>query len=245
MGRLRDVVFASGLDRPIKKALKYAGPRRWRHEIRDDENLDLLVKFTLAEDANCIDIGCHRGRVLGQIVAAAPKGRHIAFEPIPEFAARLRGAFPSVDVREMAASNEAGKVEFTYYPGKPALSGLRRRTHVADAGARTIEVEMESIDSAIPAGYEPALIKIDVEGAERQVIEGALETIKRFRPTVVFEHESSGAAYYDTDPGDIFRLLVDEAGLRIFDLRGTGPYSREEFSQAYASGSAANFVAHR
>jgi hypothetical protein len=38
------------------------------------------------------------------------------------------------------------------------------------------------------------VIKIDVEGHERDVIEGASETLRRFRPAVVLEsgHESAG-----------------------------------------------------
>lgn len=242
-GRVRDAIFSTGLDRPIRRVLRYVGPRRWRHSVRDDDNLRLLLMFCLADDANCIDVGCHRGGVLRQILAAAPRGRHIAFEPIPEFSERLQRAFPAVEVRQAAAWNEAGSSEFSYYPGKPALSGLRRR-HVGD-DAKEIQVTLETIDSAVPKDRDIALIKIDVEGAERQVIEGALGTIKRCRPFVVFEHESGGADYYDTDPGDVFRLLVDEAGLRLFDLCGAGPYSRESFIEAYRSGRTANFVAHR
>jgi hypothetical protein len=72
------------------------------------------------------------------------------------------------------------------------------------------------------------LIKIDVEGAEEQVLRGALETIRRHQPVVVLEHGNSAAAY-GTRPDDVFRLLCDEAGLRIFDMDGVGPYTLERF----------------
>jgi hypothetical protein len=49
-------------------------------------------------------------------------------------------------------------------------------------------VATERLDETLPAGYMPRLIKIDVEGAERQVIEGAIEAISRCKPAVWFDH---------------------------------------------------------
>jgi hypothetical protein len=52
------------------------------------------------------------------------------------------------------------------------------------------------------------------------------------RPVVVFEHGSGGADIYGTHPHQVFDLL-DGVGLRIFDLAGVGPYSRERFNEAF------------
>ena len=81
----------------------------------------------------------------------------------------------------------------------------------------------------------PALIKIDVEGAELQVLEGAKRTITQHKPTVIFEHGASTAAYYGTLPSAIFKLLSD-AGLRIFDIDGNGPYPLEDFEHPTSRG---------
>jgi hypothetical protein len=96
----------------------------------------------------------------------------------------------------------------------------------------SIEVKLERLDDALPDGYVPALIKIDVEGAELQVMQGAAETLARHRPFVVFEHGVGGADLYDTGPGQVFDLLI-EARLRIFDLEGEGPYDRTRFEETF------------
>ncbi len=75
------------------------------------------------------------------------------------------------------------------------------------------------------------MIKIDVEGAEREVLEGAIETIVRYKPTVVFEHGKGAAPHYATGPRDVYALLCAQAGLRIFDLDGQGPFDLAEFER--------------
>ncbi len=88
-------------------------------------------------------------------------------------------------------------------------------------------------------------MKVDVEGAEQQVFQGALETLKRTRPLIVFEHTLAGSSAYDTGPRDLYALLVDEVDLRIFDLNGNGPFGISEFERLSHQGDPINFVAHR
>ena len=55
------------------------------------------------------------------------------------------------------------------------------------------------------------------EGAELQVLEGAVTTLQRHRPIVIFEHGSGSAETYGTLPADVFGLL--ERPGRVPDLR--------------------------
>ncbi len=107
-----------------------------------------------------------------------------------------------------------------------------------------IPVRLEALDDALPPGYMPALIKIDVEGGEEAVLRGALRTLREHRPIVVFEHGLGSANAYGTEPSDVFGLLTDGAGLRIFDLDGGGPYRLEDFERAYFASERVNWVAH-
>ena len=52
-----------------------------------------LIRKHLQKDANCIDIGANLGHILMEIVAAAPKGKHFAFEPIPDLYTSLKKKF--------------------------------------------------------------------------------------------------------------------------------------------------------
>jgi FkbM family methyltransferase len=206
-----------------------------RRERRDEHGLHVVLASVLRGDSNAIDVGANEGDVLQEIVRLAPAGRHIAFEPIPELHESLAARFPGVDVRRAAASDSAGTAEFTQVLDAPAYSGLRQRDDLPP-GARRVErvsVRTERLDDVLADRPPPTLIKIDVEGAELGVMQGAIETLQRHRPHVVFEHGAGGADLYGTRPTQVFDLL-DGAGLRIFDLEGSGPYSRERFEATFA-----------
>lgn len=177
------------------------------------------------------------------MLRAAPDGLHIAYEPLPGFHAQLASEFPGVDVRAVALSNRTGEASFTHVRSRPGYSGFRERLYPAPEEIETISVAVDTLDASLPASYRPALIKIDVEGAEQQVLEGAMRTITTHRPTIVFEH-GTAAREYGTAPGAIFELLCDQASLRIFDLDGNGPYSRDAFTETCERGRRWNFVAH-
>jgi FkbM family methyltransferase len=210
---------------------------------RDNAHLSLLAAFALSAKDNCIDIGCHRGAFLHETLRCAPEGDHIAYEPIPELYALLQRKFPMVDVRDVALSNSPGQREFIHVRNLPGYSGFRERHYPEAPDIEPIRVRVERLDDSLPDGYVPKLVKIDVEGAELEVLEGARETIKRHRPLVIFEHGRGAADRYGTKPEQLFDLLT-ECGLRIFDIEGRGPLSRDEFVGSYEAGAVWNYVAH-
>jgi FkbM family methyltransferase len=215
------------------RALFSPGSRR---EARDRHAISVLLAATLPRDAQTIDVGAHSGAILREIVRIAPAGRHIAYEPIPQLAARLADEFPSVTVRNAALSDENGAASFVHVDSAPEYSGLREREYhgLTDVRKHEITVRTERLDDALPGTFEPGLIKIDVEGAEFLVLRGAEQTLRRFRPTIIFEHGIGASDRYDTQPSDVYDLLVAELDMRIFDLDGAGPYSRERFQAVFA-----------
>jgi FkbM family methyltransferase len=243
--RAKEAAARLGLMPQARRLQRLLGSKSTRRDLRDNEHLLLLLAFVLPEDANCIDVGANVGEILEEIVRVAPRGRHIAYEPLPDHAADLARRFPDVDVREAALSSSEGEASFHHVRSRPAMSGLRKRDYPGDEQVEMITVRTERLDSALPDDYVPSLIKIDVEGAEQQVMEGAIETIKRHQPIVAFEHGRGAASHYGTGPSQIFELLCGEAGLRIFDLDGAGPYSAEDLARTFEDGSYWNFIAHR
>ena len=200
---------------------------------QDMEHLRLLLAFVLAAESNCIDVGAHAGMYLREIVRCASDGRHIAYEPLPHLNEQLIKDFPQVDVRLAALSNKSGEASFTHVKSNPGFSGFKQRTYPGEEQLELVTVNVESLDASLPDNYVPTLIKIDVEGGEQQVIEGAIKTIATHKPIVIFEHGRGAAEHYGTGPTDIFRLLCVQAGLRIFDLDGNGPYSLEDLSRQF------------
>jgi len=212
-------------------------------DSRDNDALRLLLVFALRSDSCCIDVGAHKGLWLEQFRRLAPRGRHIAYEPLPQLYEGLARDYPEMDVRKAALSNEAGNTSFVHARDDPGYSGFRRRTYPREFETETITVRTERLDDSLPDDYIPAVIVIDVEGAEQQVVEGALETIRRHQPIVVFEHGLGAADHYGTTPRDMHRLLGEEAGLSLFDLDGNGPFDLAEFERRYDSAEQWNWVA--
>ncbi|MCW2982530.1 MAG: Methyltransferase FkbM [Conexibacter sp.] len=220
--------------RTVQRALSSPEEKRNR---QDDEHLRLLLAFGLSPSDCCIDIGANVGAILEHMVRYAPEGNHIAYEPLPELAADLARRFPQVDVRAAAVSAEPGQRTFTRVRSAHTRSGFDVRAGEQDL--ERFDVAVEALDASLPDGFVPAVIKIDVEGAERDVLAGGLQTIRRHRPTVAFEHGGTD----EQASSDIYTMLVDDAGMRLSDLDGDGPLSRDAFLAKVRSGSHWNFVA--
>ena len=231
-----------GLEEQARRAWQLARPAV-RRDLAERAQLRRLVAWTVPRDGHCIDVGAHAGEILAELVRVAPDGRHIAYEPLPALASELQAAFPAVDVRAKALANENGERAFTHVVGNPGWSGFRQRPTPHAEAFVPMTVEVERLDDALPDSFRPAFIKIDVEGAELEVLQGALETLKAYRPVVAFEHGFGSADHYGTEPGDVHSLLTRDARLRIYDLAGDGPYSVAAFRRAFAEGLRVNFVA--
>jgi FkbM family methyltransferase len=218
-------------------------PAHVRADIRDNELLVALLEERLEPGSHCLDVGAHEGAVLREMVRVAPNGRHVAWEPLPALARRLRELFPSVEVREAALSDRTGERAFAHVLDEPGWSGFVARPTPGAGAVDTITVRSERLDDALPANVRPALIKIDVEGAEEEVLRGAAGTLRRHRPIVVFEHGAGSADHYGTTSSRIHDLFSGELGYEIRGLDGDGPYTAERFEQIVASGERVNFVA--
>jgi len=218
-------------------------PAHIRADIRDTQLLVELLVEVLEPDSDCLDVGAHAGSVLREMVRLAPRGRHVAWEPLPTFAAQLRQQFPRVEVREAALGDRAGTRAFAHVVDDPGWSGFLMRPMPASGPVEELTVTVERLDDVLPRGVHPAFVKLDVEGAEEGMLRGAVETLHRHRPVVAFEHGRGSADVYGTTPGGIHDLLRGELGYEIYGLDGDGPYGRERFEDIFASGERVNFAA--
>jgi FkbM family methyltransferase len=155
-----------------------------------------LVKFLCRRDQDAIDVGANYGGYVHFMRRHAR--RTIAFEPIPEFVELLRRKFPrDVMIEPIALSDRAGEAEL-YMPmiDGVVVSGCSTLSVAASidyTAHRVLKVRMDRLDNVYDgtAGF----IKIDVEGHEQAVLDGAVETIDRCRPRILVEieqHRSPG-----------------------------------------------------
>lgn len=215
------------LQRPELVATFYAGARRMLHE---EIAVQAVLAALLRADATYVDVGTNRGQLLGEALRVAPVGRHIAFEPIPELAEQVRKVFPGVDVRQLAVSAQPGSAEFCHFKTMDGWSGLRRSPEVSDERGHPeyIQVRLSTLDTEL-AGVSPRVVKIDVEGAELDVVRGGREALARSRPFVLFEHVAAAAALYGS-PSTALWDELDGLGYEVFSITGDGPFARDAFA---------------
>lgn len=231
-----DLLVGTPLEAPARRvwvalaSFRSPGARR---SLEYDRQTEAVMRRVLSRTSNCIDVGAHRGSLLGPILKHAPGGTHLAFEPIPHFAKRLRRRFPGVRIHELALSDSPGQAEFCHVVSSPGRSGFRRMGHVpASATVQTITVQTARLDDLVPEGYRPNFVKIDVEGAELQVLQGAIKVLVRSHPFLVFEHGRFAQEAYGTTSEMVYDVLA-AAGFRISLmadwLADQPPLSRDAF----------------
>jgi FkbM family methyltransferase len=212
-----------------------------------------VMKRVLTEDSNCIDIGCHEGSILAEILRFSPKGTHFAFEPLPAMYQGLLktfGEFENINLYDFALSDTEGVFSFQHVESNPGYSGfLKRRYDRPSEVVQEIRVRANRLDNLVPDNVPVRFIKVDVEGAELQVFRGAAETIRKNLPIIVFEHGLGAADYYGTAPEDVYDLLVSVCGLKLFlmgewlEKNGGTPLDRQAFGKQFSSGSNYYFMA--
>ena len=220
-----------------------------KNQQYDAQTVRILQKIC-RPDSNCIDIGCHKGEMLDLILKFSPRGKHFCFEPLPDlFQGLIQKNYPkNCQFFDLALSRDKGETTFNYVISNPSYSGiLRRRYDRTDEEDTTITVKTNLLDNVVPLDTHIDFIKIDVEGAEMLVLEGAKRTIERCKPIVVFEHGLGASDVYGTTPRQIF-LFFEQCGLHISLMRdwlaGKPVLSQEAFEEQFYSGKNYYFIAH-
>jgi FkbM family methyltransferase len=237
---LKRLINGTPLERPARQfyRLLTGGPRpapitEWElRDARDNAYVRALLRSTLKRDSNCIDVGAHSGFFLRQFLEFAPAGRHWAFEPIPVLAGELRREFPTVEVRNCALSDQEGQATFQYVPELPGWSGLRPQPYPVATHPQSIPVTIQRLDHLIMDEVPVAFVKIDVEGAELEVLRGAAGVLRHQRPVVLFECAKVHHSSYATTPKAVHEWLA-ECGMGVFLLDQTGPLTVEAFTEIY------------
>src|SRR5271166_4931388 len=204
---------------PIRAKLAMLTPpslfyrRRIAEETRSGEpELAVLAKL-LPRGGTAVDVGANQGFFSYALSGIAD--RVVAFEPNPDYAffARwmLRGR---AEVHELALSDKAGRgtlhVPLSDRGMVLHLAGSLKRTHSQFRNEKTYEVEIRTLDDFKLTNVR--FIKADVEGSEREVLEGARATIARDRPMLLLELLSGTHA----DPGADTSAICESFGYDAF-----------------------------
>jgi FkbM family methyltransferase len=183
--------------------------RRIAEEARAGEPELAVLDTLMRRGGTAVDVGANQGFFAYALSGIAD--RVVAFEPNPDYAlfarVMLRGR---ARVHRLALSDQPGRATF-YVPLADDgmvlhLAGSLKRTHAQFARNRTYEVEIRTLDSF--GLTEVRFIKVDVEGSEREVLDGARATIARDRPALLLELLSGT----HQDPGAYTAAICDAFG---------------------------------
>lgn len=123
-------------------------------------------------------------------------GTVVTYEPLPEMLAILQhnlqaNGFDNVRLRSFCLGETPGTADFLINFNRPASSSLVCR----DPAATQISTIVFRLDDVLPLERVQRVdyVKMDVEGAEAQVLAGARATLEKFRPIVQMETEHKNA----------------------------------------------------
>jgi FkbM family methyltransferase len=164
----------------------------YQHEA-NEVPVQEAIRDGLTPGAVFFDVGANVG--FFSLMAArcvGPTGRVVAFEPIPTHAASIRSNAElnglSIEVIEAAVGDRHGgrtRLWVSQHPGGSTIS----TTDVPPDVTGHIDVEQVTLDGLLDRGQlpVPSVMKIDVEGAELSVLQGAANLLSSHHPRVVVE----------------------------------------------------------
>jgi FkbM family methyltransferase len=221
--------------------------RRWgvRFELNLNDNVQRTFYYTgwyeraflkflqreLRPTDTYVDVGAHVGIHAAFAARLVPQGNVVAFEPAPDTSALLRrslGDRPNVEVVAAGLDAQAGKIALRTNP----------KWHREDASTRSrfgtgelvCEAPVLRFDDWAGSLERMDIVKIDAEGAERDVLLGMSGSIQSLRPRLVaIEVYAPYLAAAGATEAEIIDFLVDLGYVRertighnvIFRLRGT------------------------
>jgi FkbM family methyltransferase len=176
-----------------------------------------FYELLLSPGACCVDVGAHTGRhTLPMARTAGPNGRIHAFEPLPYAAdllrkqlAELAGELQSeVTLRQVGLGSSRGTTAFIAVEEAPEYSGLRPRVYDQPVTTKEIEIEVHTLDDYLDVISHVDYIKIDVEGAELEVLRGGQELVRRDQPLITFEFGDNSIGEYAYSSRDMYCHLA-------------------------------------
>ncbi|HEV2033407.1 MAG TPA: FkbM family methyltransferase [Candidatus Dormibacteraeota bacterium] len=174
-----------------------------------------------------VDVGANYGYFTAIWLANSKETTAIAIEPSPRVADCLRanleanGLLPRTKVFELAADRETSRRGFALSPGEQTCWG-----HLTNAQA-DLHVQTVRLDELVPDQHI-ALLKVDCEGADAWVIEGASGLLDRgLIAAILFENNLEGCEELGIDP-NVLPQILRAYGYRIRRLRDANWFATKD-----------------
>lgn len=196
--------------------IRHRAMRAWRKAADGHEGELRLLSTIVPRDRVAIDVGANRGNYTYFLAGLARQT--VAYEPSPAMARFLREAhLARTEVREAGVSDAAG--ELTYCAplnkrGRPQYN-IGYLGDGLPPGQQGLELPVKVVRLDDEALGDVGFMKIDVEGHEYRVIDGAREVLARCRPNLLVEI-LEGRGNRKTVAENATVRLLDELGYEIY-----------------------------
>lgn len=160
----------------------------------------------LIEDGDIIvDCGANIGLFTGLASRKTPNGKVYSFEPVQEVRDMLIKTseyYNNVVVIDMALSDSEGTIDMTY-DSCNCMGGCI----VQNKKEGNLTVRVDTIDHFVEENHieKVDFIKADIEGAERNMLRGAKNTLKKYAPKIAI------CTYHLDDDKEVLERLIKEA----------------------------------
>lgn len=192
--------------------------------------LPLLAEL-LPQDCVFVDVGANHGEFSICAASVARDGNVYAYEPMKDNIRKLRknidrNGFKNIFVQEYGLSNIDSR-DVPIYTREEEFSdgsfhgGLGTIYSISGRDKAIETINLHKLDDVFRKDSRIDVIKIDVEGAELTVLQGACKTIERTKPYIIFEanSETSQAAGYAIE--DLLSWFRDR-GYRLVRIGSRG-----------------------
>jgi FkbM family methyltransferase len=184
--------------------------RGLKARFRDEKaELSAIRNHVSLSDTVC-DIGANKGSFTFWLARWCRAGRVIAFEPQRDLANQLAAdckalRFSNVKVETVGVDSATGSKTLSIPTGHAPCASIKPSGVLFD-NASTVSIPVVTLDDYFPESEKVSLLKIDVEGAELDVLRGAERILKTSAPLLVFECENR---HFETGGvNDVFEYLT-------------------------------------
>jgi len=196
-----------------------------------------------------IDVGAQHGRHIKHLFEhGSGEVSAVACEANPNLAARLKSfnreiAAGRMTLVEAAIGESNSPVEFFINNEDSGYSGLKPRPikEVKDSYTRCEAQQVKIDDIKNSLRFPVSCIKVDVEGAEMGVFQGALKTLQTDTPAVIFECVKNAAPFYGSNLTAAMQWF-EKLGYSLSTITGQ-PVGKREAKHFFENQLCCDFVA--
>lgn len=182
--------------------------------IFEADNFRVLLAAA-RQDTLIVDVGGNIGLTAIPLLRRLPSVKVVSYEPSSNsmpYLARTREASGMRDrwqIVDKALGAAQGAVGFSLSdPADAFFDGLKPTGRVRQSSKTTVEMTTLDAEWARLGRPPVSVIKIDVEGAELEVLRGAAECIAAARPAILLEWNAANVAAYGLPPDEILRTAA-------------------------------------